>query len=229
MRYDYNLILNRNDLLEIINSCTTFVDIMRKLGLPVRGKMGMTLKKKLLENGYDLSHLTGIPKFRNKQKTLEEHLIKNSTTKSCKLKNMLFKHGIKKNKCEICGIEEWQGKPLNMQLHHIDGDPTNNTLENLQILCPNCHAQTDTFCSGNKIKIIKEKEIYICPICGGEKKTKNSKCCAVCRSKLNRKVKWPTKEEMEKYFSKGLNPGDIGKIYGVSGNTAKKWKIYYNI
>jgi hypothetical protein len=152
MRYDYNAILIREDLLDIINDCTTFADIMRKLGLPVRGKMGVTLKKKLIEAGYDLSHLTGIPKHRTGWKTMEERLCKGSTIQSSKLKQHLFKSGIKKNKCEICGIEEWNGKPLNMQLHHIDVDPTNNALENLQILCPNCHAQTDSYCNSSKNK-----------------------------------------------------------------------------
>ena len=228
MKYDYNAILSRKDLSDIINDCTTFADIMRRVGLPVRGKMGITLKKKLLENGYDLSHLTGIPKFRHKQKTLEEYLTKNSTAKSCKIKNILFKHGIKTNKCEVCGIENWNGKPLNMQLHHIDGDPTNNTLENLQILCPNCHAQTDTYCC-KKPDVVKEKEIYICPMCGGEKKTKKSQYCSKCSSKLSRKVEWPTKEEMENYLLNGLSLGDIGKLYNVSGNAVKKWKIYYNL
>lgn len=68
-----------------------------------------------------------------------------------KLKNRLLSLGIKENKCEICGITEWNGKPLNMELHHIDGNKNNNSLENLQILCPNCHAQTDNFRAKNNV------------------------------------------------------------------------------
>lgn len=67
-----------------------------------------------------------------------------------KLKNKLISAGIKQNICECCGITDWNGKPLNMELHHIDGNTSNNKLENLQILCPNCHAQTDTFRAKNK-------------------------------------------------------------------------------
>ena len=66
-----------------------------------------------------------------------------------KLKNRLLKEGIKENICEVCGLSEWNGKPLNMELHHLDGDRTNHKLENLQILCPNCHAQTDNFRAKN--------------------------------------------------------------------------------
>ena len=62
-----------------------------------------------------------------------------------KLKQLLFKHGIKENKCEICGISEWQGKPLQCELHHLDGNKFNHKLENLIILCPNCHSQTENF------------------------------------------------------------------------------------
>lgn len=64
-----------------------------------------------------------------------------------KLKNRLFKEGLKFNKCEICGISEWNNKKLNCQLDHIDGDRTNHRILNLRILCPNCHSQTETFTS----------------------------------------------------------------------------------
>lgn len=69
---------------------------------------------------------------------------------SFKLKIKLFKEGLKENKCECCGISEWNGKPLNCELHHIDGNNSNNNLDNLIILCPNCHSQTENFRSKNK-------------------------------------------------------------------------------
>jgi Zn finger protein HypA/HybF involved in hydrogenase expression len=68
--------------------------------------------------------------------------------KSSTIKNRLIRFKIKENKCEECKLQMWNNKPLVLQLHHIDGNRYNNTLENLQILCPNCHSQTDTF--GNK-------------------------------------------------------------------------------
>lgn len=67
-----------------------------------------------------------------------------------KLKNRLIKEGIIKNECSICGISSWQNKSLNMELDHIDGDRTNHKLENLRMLCPNCHAQTETYRSKNR-------------------------------------------------------------------------------
>jgi 5-methylcytosine-specific restriction endonuclease McrA len=64
---------------------------------------------------------------------------------SSKLLKRLVEEGYKEMKCEICGITEWLNKPISLQLHHKDGNGTNNELSNLQILCPNCHSQTDSY------------------------------------------------------------------------------------
>ena len=66
-----------------------------------------------------------------------------------RIKKHLVIAGYKQNKCERCGIDVWSGEPISLQLHHIDGNPTNNSLENMMILCPNCHSQTDNFGSKN--------------------------------------------------------------------------------
>jgi hypothetical protein len=51
----------------------------------------------------------------------------------------------KNNTCEMCGISEWNGKILPMEVDHIDGNTKNNNLSNLRVLCPNCHSQTPTW------------------------------------------------------------------------------------
>jgi DNA-binding CsgD family transcriptional regulator len=61
------------------------------------------------------------------------------------LKNRLVKEGLKEDRCETCGIIEWLGKPLSLELHHVNGDGADNRLENLQLLCGNCHSQTDNW------------------------------------------------------------------------------------
>jgi len=69
--------------------------------------------------------------------------------KTGKLKKLLFDSGLKQHICEECGATEtWNGKPLTLQLHHIDGNSGNNDPSNAQILCPNCHSQTDNFRGG---------------------------------------------------------------------------------
>lgn len=52
-------------------------------------------------------------------------------------------------KCSVCGIYKWQGKQIGLECDHIDGDGSNNTLENARLLCPNCHSQTHTFKAKN--------------------------------------------------------------------------------
>lgn len=54
-------------------------------------------------------------------------------------------------RCEVCGLDKWMGKPIPLELDHIDGNPDHNTEENLRLICPNCHAQTETY-KGRGIK-----------------------------------------------------------------------------
>jgi len=77
---------------------------------------------------------------------------KNPEYQSNKLRHRLFKEGYKEEKCEVCGVQEWNGKELSFQLEHIDGNRHNHSLDNLMIICPNCHSQTDTYCGRNKTK-----------------------------------------------------------------------------
>jgi 5-methylcytosine-specific restriction endonuclease McrA len=65
------------------------------------------------------------------------------------LKIRLVSDGLNDGSCERCGIAEWRGRPITMALHHISGDRLDNRLENLELLCPNCHSQTDTYAGRN--------------------------------------------------------------------------------
>lgn len=70
---------------------------------------------------------------------------KHSQYPSNKLARRLQKEGHIERKCGECGIDEWRGRPISFELNHKDGDNSNHKLENLELLCPNCHSQTETF------------------------------------------------------------------------------------
>lgn len=91
--------------------------------------------------------------------TIEHILIKGSTYQSNKLRIRLLNEGIKQHKCECCLNQMWLGKPIPLECDHIDGDNSNNLLENLRLLCPNCHAMTESYRGKNKYKA-RNKHAY---------------------------------------------------------------------
>ena len=134
-----------------IRSSFSIAEVCRKLGISPCGGSYKVIHKLIDENNFDTSHFLGqgwnkgLKKIINKPKPLNEILTEKSYYSSDKLKKRLFKENLKEHKCEICGLSEWNGKELSLELHHINGNPTDNRIENLQILCPNCHSQTDTY------------------------------------------------------------------------------------
>ena len=133
------------DFLEIslaVNESLSFAQVLRKIGKRGSGTQ-QRIKAFCLKNGIDFSHFTGQAHCTPQRKiTFSEGSKKVSTSI---LKKRLFDCGVEK-KCARCGISEWLGQPAPLELHHIDGNRSNNDVSNLQILCPNCHAQTDTYC-----------------------------------------------------------------------------------
>lgn len=103
----------------------TLQSYLKQMGIEYKGNQGLK----------NVKHSIGY-------KTAAEY-IKGNTIKSNTLKQKLIKDGIKKHQCEICGITEWLNQPAPLELHHIDGNHFNNEFDNLQILCPNCHAMQD--------------------------------------------------------------------------------------
>ena len=211
---------------EFVKESINLTEVLNKLKIPRQGNNSKTLKNILNINNIDYSHFTG------RSRTYSTNYIKaseyldnpNKRIRASKLKEKLLKEKIIENKCFICGINEWKGKSLVLQLHHIDGNPDNNSLDNLQLLCPNCHSQTENYCGNANNNPVK----YYCKICGKEI-TKGSTYCSVCASERNRKVKRPTLDQLISDFKELKTFVSIGNKYGVTGNTIKKWFSLYNL
>ena len=128
----------------------------RNLGLKPCGGNYRLMRNAIDKYRIDITHFSGQGwniglKFKPFIKTpIGEILVPNSTFQTYKLKKRLLEDGIKQHVCEHCGLTHWQGMVIPLELHHINGDNRDNRLENLQILCPNCHALTDSYRGKNK-------------------------------------------------------------------------------
>lgn len=169
--------------IKLINESESLIDVCRKAGIvPTTGNYD-TLKKVIKENNVDISHfkrLGGTTSNVVKKDTIE-YLVEGSKISSFKLKNKLLKEGYKEHRCEKCKNTEWYGKPIPLELHHINGDNTDNRLENLQMLCPNCHALTENYGGKNQKSNIMKR---YCKTCGKELHSGQKVYCSTeCRYK----------------------------------------------
>lgn len=144
MRKD--IIDKKNDILIWVSEGQSNAEIARRLSCKVD-----TLKKYYKELGINYKGNQGARghKISNTKKSALEILNNPSITNS-KKRIRLIEDGIKDNKCECCGLSEWMGKPIPLELHHKDLNHYNNSLDNLQILCANCHMQAHNYCNIKK-------------------------------------------------------------------------------
>jgi len=81
---------------------------------------------------------------------MEEYLNNSRPIQTYKLKRRLMREGLFEHKCYSCGRRVWNGQPIPLELEHVNGNPHDNSLNNLTMLCPNCHALTATYRGKNK-------------------------------------------------------------------------------
>ena len=141
--------------IEAVETSTSIRQVLNKLGLKEAGGNYQVAQIRMKRLGVNLcSGPNGQGWSKGKtlgpKRPIEYYLTENSHHQSFKLKGRLITEGLKQHKCECCGITEWNEKPAPIELDHINGNHHDNRLENLRILCPNCHAQTDTYRGKNK-------------------------------------------------------------------------------
>lgn len=146
---------------ELCAESYSYSEVLRKAGRKPGGGSNETLKKKILEYNIDVSHFTGKswqkrpdyePRVGTKEKySLEEVFKEHSTISQKVLRGYVERHKVIPYKCSNCGCDgHWQNGVISLELDHINGDNTNNLIENLRYLCPNCHALTETYRGKNK-------------------------------------------------------------------------------
>lgn len=142
--------------INLIKNSFSLREVCLKAGIVATTGNYDTLKRIIKDGNIDITHFKRQTGGARNSHEIEFYLQKGSAISSYKLKNKLLKEGIKEYKCESCGNTEWLGKPIKLELHHINGDNTDNRIENLQFLCPNCHAYTDNFGGKNQKVNIKD-------------------------------------------------------------------------
>jgi len=142
-----SLSLTREQIQEVVEKSSSALEASKLLGVTYSSFLRYAKKFNLF---FKNQGGRGISKGRGRRLHSIEDLLSNKVPcSSSKLKKRLYEVGLKKPICEACGQRDiWNKKPLSLHLDHIDGDSANNRLENLQILCPNCHTQTSTYCRG---------------------------------------------------------------------------------
>ena len=144
---------SKEELQQFVQDSISFRELAGKIGYAKDGGGTITSLHKMCEEyGFDTSHFKG--QSWNKENYDYTLFTRNSVKKNgITTLNPLIK--LRGRKCECCGLEEWLGNPINLEIHHINGIRTDNSLENLQLLCPNCHSYTDNW-RGRKSTNAKE-------------------------------------------------------------------------
>ena len=142
---------SKEELANIVQNSFSYAQVSEKLGY--HGGSGQALTKEMIEYyNFDISHFKG--QGWNKNNFNYERFQYGNNIKSAQaIDAIIYLRG---HKCECCGLETWLDEPITLELHHKDGDKLNNTLENLSLLCPNCHSLTDDW-RGRNVGNGKEK------------------------------------------------------------------------
>jgi len=242
-------------LIKAVADSKSLADVLRKLNLSRYSGNYRVINKYIKLLNLDVTHFAskGASYFREKIKT-SDILVKGSNYNSYNLKKRLIKENlIDGTKCSICGDPpNWKGKPLIFILDHINGDPTDNQIENLRLICPNCNSQLDTHCGKNRKKhhkcsncgrpLNRKRKTGFCADCVKKEKNRqghsiqsiDKKClcgkpitnkankCRECFNEKRRKVLRPDMEIVQRNVEK-LGFVGAGKLYGVSDNAIRKW------
>lgn len=224
---------------KIVSEANCIADILRALGLRVEhGPSYPVIRKRIAALEISTSHFDPKRYVRKvilaNTKPLSEILVQGSTVGSSSLRKRLVREGVMQYRCDECGnLGEWQGKPLTLQLDHRNGDHHDNRLDNLRILCPNCHTQTPTHSWGPETRKKNKRLCVDCnqPISKGPKRC--TRCAVTHRVNsgdvsVQPKIEWPSEDRLTSMvWEKPLR--DMATGLGVSDNAIRKKCLKLNI
>ena len=210
--FSYNQVLRNLHLVGVGSNYKTLYNYINKLNINI--------------SHFDLKKCQNPNKRKRKNKILNEELFANDGVhKGTHIRDRIISDNLITYKCQICEITDWQDKKLPLQIDHINGNNTDHRLENLRFLCPNCHAQTDTYCGKNKKNKLDHESDKICPTCNG-KKSIQSKQCRKCSDKIlghggdkikhKSKIEWLPVKELIEFIKNAKSFLQAGKLLGVS-------------
>lgn len=136
------------EIANFVKQSQSYRDVANLMGYGNGGSIITTLKAVLSEKNIDTSHFLG--QASNKGKFDYERFKYGNNIRAANMKEALV--ALKGHQCETCHLSEWQNQPIPLEVHHKDGDHLNNELENLSLLCPNCHALTENWRGKNIAK-----------------------------------------------------------------------------
>jgi len=141
---------------DAVAKSTSYCQALNRLELRAAGGNYASLKRAIKEHNIDASHFRGQGWRKGRtfppKRCLEEYLTNKFPLQSHKLRLRLLSEGVFKPVCSNCKRKTWLGSPIPLELEHINGDNLDNSLTNLCLLCPNCHALTPTYRGKNKGK-----------------------------------------------------------------------------
>ena len=189
--------LSSEEFYSVVKNSLSYSEIARKCQLKDRGSNFNTIRKRIKNENIECSHLRGgldanrgrifLNRRISKEDAINKYFIKGMPQGLRRIpvrlvKILVLRYNFIEFKCSKCNIgNKWCDEFLNLQLDHINGDYTNNELNNLRFLCPNCHSQTNTW-GGKNIK--QNKKEWKCKFCGKKTSKKYTRCISCANKKL---------------------------------------------